>query len=94
VLPAALLDACFFASGIALWVMFKGVVAIPNGIREIRLGRLPQDGEKCVVKIVYRGREGQLGLFDLTLYGDDGTVILEVDGYQNVIVAEEPHHVA
>ena len=25
VTPAALLDACFFASGIALWVMFKGV---------------------------------------------------------------------
>jgi hypothetical protein len=89
-IPAALLDACFFACGICLWVLFQGVVSIPNGIRGIRLGRPPRPGEECLVQIRYRGREGELGLFDFDVRGDDGSVVLLVEGYQNVIVAEEP----
>lgn len=94
ILPPALLDSCFFASGIFLWVHAKGVVAIPNGIRACRLGRHPHAGEKCLVHIRYCGREEQLGLFDFVIFGEDGGVILEVDGYQNVIVAREPLDVA
>ena len=91
-IPPALLDSCFFASGIFLWVLFKGVVAIPNGIQHVRLGRQPRSEEKCLVRIHFRGREAELGLFDFEIFGDDGTVILQVEGYQSVIVAEEPAH--
>jgi hypothetical protein len=90
VMPSALLDACFFSCGVVLWWQMRGVVAIPDGIESIRLGRSPQPGEVCLVHITSRGREGKLALFDFTVFGEDGSVVLQVDGYRNVIVAEAP----
>ncbi|MCA9069529.1 MAG: polyketide synthase dehydratase domain-containing protein, partial [Planctomycetaceae bacterium] len=90
VLPAALLDACFFSCGVVLWWNLRGVVAIPDGIGAIRLARSPQPGEVCLVHITSRGREGKLALFDFTVFGEDGSVVLQVEGYRNVIVAEAP----
>ena len=33
----ALLDGCFYASGVALWMLFEGVVAIPAGIDPVTI---------------------------------------------------------
>ncbi len=90
VIPAALLDACFFSCGVVLWWHLRGVVAIPDGIESIRLGRNPEPGEVCLVHITSRGRDGKLALFDFTVFGEDGSVVLQVEGYRNVIVAEAP----
>jgi hypothetical protein len=90
VIPAALLDACFFSCGVVLWWNLRGVVAIPDGIESIQLGRSPRPGELCLVHITSRGREGKLALFDFTVFGEDGSVVLQVEGYRNVIVAEAP----
>jgi NAD(P)-dependent dehydrogenase (short-subunit alcohol dehydrogenase family) len=90
VLPAALLDACFFSCGVVLWWHLRGVVAIPDGIEAVLLGRNPEPGEVCLVHITSRGRDGKLALFDFTVFGEDGTVVLQVEGYRNVIVAEAP----
>jgi NAD(P)-dependent dehydrogenase (short-subunit alcohol dehydrogenase family) len=90
VLPAALLDACFFSCGVVLWWHLRGVVAIPDGIGAVKLGRSPKPGEVCLVHITSRGREGKLALFDFTVFGEDGGVVLQVEGYRNVIVAEAP----
>ncbi len=90
VLPSALLDACLFSCGVALWWHLRGAVSIPDGIEAIHLGRSPQPGEMCLVHITIRGREGKLALFDFTVFGEDGSVVLQVEGYRNVIVAEAP----
>ncbi len=90
VMPSALLDACFFSCGVVLWWHLRGAVSIPDGIEAVRLGRAPQSGEVCLVHIKKRGRTGKLALFDFTVFGEDGTVILQVEGYRNVIVTEAP----
>jgi len=90
VTPAALLDSSFFACGVFLWVRFPGVVAIPAGIDRIQLGRPPRTGEECIVHMRYRGREGNQGIFDFDIRGDDGTAIVSLEGYRNVIVSEAP----
>lgn len=90
IMPSALIDAGFYGSGVMMWVKYKGVVAIPAGIGGITLGRTPRAGEVCTSLFVDRGREGNNSLYDFTLYGDDGEVIVHVDGYKNVIVAEQP----
>ncbi|HUG92877.1 MAG TPA: C45 family autoproteolytic acyltransferase/hydrolase [Planctomycetaceae bacterium] len=93
IVPAALLDACFFGCGSYLWIRFDGTVAIPAGIERLVLGRPPRPEENCLLSMRFRGREGQHGLFDCRVTGEDGRMVLHVDGYRNVIVAEEPAHV-
>ncbi|MFQ5731097.1 MAG: C45 family autoproteolytic acyltransferase/hydrolase [Planctomycetaceae bacterium] len=93
IMPSAVLDGCFFACGAFLWHLFNGVVAIPAGIEAVRLGRLPQAGEECTAHIRFRERVDKHGVFDLTLCGVEGGVILQVQGYRNVIIAEAPAHV-
>ncbi len=90
IMPSAVLDSCFFACGIYLWVCCGGVVAIPAGIDAIRLGRHPHPQENCIVQMKYRGREGDQGIFDFAIYGEDGTGVLALEGYRNIIVAESP----
>jgi acyl transferase domain-containing protein len=92
VIPTALLDGCFFASGVFLWCLIPGCVSIPASIERLSLGRRPRPGETCKLHIHFRGREGKGGIFDFALFGDDGAVILKVDGYENVIVYEVPAH--
>ena len=89
-MPSAVLDGCFFSCGIFLWLMFDGVVAIPAGIDRIRISRLPKDGEQCLARLRFRDREGDKGVFDVNLYGEDGSAILEVEGYRNIIVSKAP----
>ena len=89
IMPSALLDSGMYGSGVMLWVKSK-VVAIPAGIGGITLGRTPRAGEVCSALYVDRGREGNNALYDFTIFGDDGEVIVHVDGYKNVIVAEQP----
>ncbi len=92
ILPPALLDGCLFASGVFLWFLFEGVVAIPAGIDRLIFGRPARPSENCTVHIHFRGREGDQGIFDFNLFGDDGTVILQMEGYHNIIVSEAPVH--
>ena len=54
-LPAAGLDACFVACGVYLWYHHKGVFSLPHAIGRLRLGRLPQAEEPCVVRLAFRG---------------------------------------
>lgn len=90
IMPSALLDAGFYGSGVMLWVKYQGLVAIPAGIGGITLGRPARAGETCIAQFHDRGRDGNTALYDFTLFGDDGKVICHVDGYRNIIVAEQP----
>lgn len=84
--PAVLLDSCMFACGIHMWATQSGVVAIPESIDRLLLGPLPREGEPYVAILYYRGIEDSRGLFDVSLCRENGQVILQVEGYRNVII--------
>ena len=88
VISPALVDACLYAASTYMWYVMKGVVAIPHGIHAIHLGREPHIGEMCYAEIRFRKADEKRGLFDITLFGDDDQVVLQVEGYENVIVGE------
>jgi hypothetical protein len=85
-LAAVVLDACFFACGIFVWIQDQQAVAIPRGMRRILIGRHPTAGEECLLRIERRSEKHHQGVFDFTLVGQDRTVILRVEGYQVIIV--------
>jgi hypothetical protein len=85
-----LLDACFYACGSMLWLKNRGIIAVPDGIDRLRFGRFPRAKEKCVVTIRDRGRSDNRTTYDFTVTGDDGDVLVDVVGYRNLVIAEEP----
>lgn len=85
--PAAVLDACFYTCGIYVWVKDQGTVAIPQGYGQLRLGRPPAPRETCLVRVCRSAREQGHSYFDFTLYGADNAMILQVERYHAVAVA-------
>jgi len=79
---------------VMLWVKYQGLVAIPAGIGGIVMGRRAIPGERCTATFIDRGRTGNHSLYDFTLFGEDGGVICRIEGYKNVIVAEQPAEAA
>jgi hypothetical protein len=87
-LPAAALDACFFACGIYVWYQIdRRLISIPEGMDRVRLWRAARAGEACVVQLRLNSFERQRGSFDFVLFGEDESAILEVNGYRNINAA-------
>jgi len=84
--PAAVLDACFYACGIYVWVKDQGTVAIPQGYGQLWLGRPPAPHETCLVRMRRSAKDQGHSFFDFTLYGADGARILQVDRYHALAV--------
>jgi hypothetical protein len=61
---------------------------VPHQFDRLRWVRQPRAGEVCIVRALFRGREGRHSEFDFTLYGDAGDAILQATGYRTVIVAQ------
>ena len=84
----SLLDGCFYASGVTLWFNENGAVSVPSRMERLTLGRQPKLGEACTVYVTNRGREDNFATYDFTLFGEDGAILLRVDGHTMVIVLE------
>ena len=87
-IPAAVLDACIFACGTYTFWMFEKRVDVPQSIACLRLGRLPNPGERLKLRFFFRGAEGPCMKFDFQSTGSDGTVIFQVDGYRSVSLSQ------
>ncbi|HSD51281.1 MAG TPA: SDR family oxidoreductase, partial [Candidatus Methylomirabilis sp.] len=85
-LPAVALDACLVACGVFAKKQLK-IRQLPRGFDRLRIVRLPRTGEECTVRVNFRGREDRSMCFDFTLGGDDGTVILDVEGHHCTILS-------
>ncbi|MDD4786760.1 MAG: SDR family NAD(P)-dependent oxidoreductase, partial [Pirellulales bacterium] len=81
---AAALDGCMYACGSFVFFMVDKSVEIPRGIDSYRQARLPREGEKCALRLFYRGPAGRGSLYDFNLVGEPGDAILEVKGYRSV----------
>jgi acyl transferase domain-containing protein/NAD(P)-dependent dehydrogenase (short-subunit alcohol dehydrogenase family) len=88
-LPAAVLDGCVVACGSFVFIQFAGRLEVPYRIGQLRLGRMPREGEACLLRFHFRGRQDRHSTFDFTLFGDDGGVVLDVKGYTTVLAAEK-----
>jgi len=87
-LPLAVLDGCLYACGNFLFIQFAKALEIPHGFDRLQWTRMPREGETCVVRVFFRGREDRHSCFDFTLFGDDGNVLLAAEGYRTVLVGE------
>ena len=87
ILSPAVLDACLFGCGLHTWIETEGVVAIPQAIGRLRLGRLPQPGETCVQRVERVSRTADRAVFNFVLGAADGSVILAAEGFEAVILA-------
>ncbi len=88
IIPAAVLDACLVACGHYLFLEFPGGVELPKRFDRLRLGRLPREGETCLVRLQLRERTDGHSRFDFTLFGEDDEVLLRAEGYETVMVSQ------
>ena len=79
-IPAALLDGCIVAAAVYSYLMLGKRVDIPMGFDRLRLYELPESGEECAVRVLYRSHTDSETRYDFTLYGADERVLLSVDG--------------
>jgi hypothetical protein len=93
VVSPAMLDACFMACGVYLWLTRDRAIALPTGIGRLWLGRLPRPGEMCLLRVLLRARPSAQEPFesvgyDFVLYGDDNAVLLQAEDSRCVILPE------
>jgi hypothetical protein len=84
-IPSLVLDAAFYACGYHLWIFGGFAVALPRRVEELRLGRLPRDGENCLVHMACL--DLQTGDYDFDIVGEDGAMIVQARRFSQVIFA-------
>ena len=87
-IPATLLDAAFYVCGTHSFVYGGQVVSLPQSIERVRRGRMPRDNERCVVHFHCREIEPQYAIYDFTIFGDDRTAIVAVEGHRIVMLRQ------
>ncbi len=88
ILPIAVLDACVVACGSYVFTQFERRLEVPHSFGHLHLGRSPQEGESCTIRLFYRGTQERHSQFDFTLFGQNGDVIVQAENYRKVLVAE------
>ena len=86
-IPAAALDSALVACSAFAYYMFAKRVEIPAGADQVRLGRLPRAGEVCTLRMWFRGQDAQESRYDFKIFGDDGQLLVAVDGYRAAVIS-------
>ncbi|MFG0334773.1 MAG: polyketide synthase dehydratase domain-containing protein, partial [Maioricimonas sp. JB049] len=84
--PAATLDSCLVTCGADAFIMLGGRQEMPLEFNRMRMFRMPASDEKCMVRIFCRAQEPRHTVYDFTLYGEDGTPILDMAGYRGGLI--------
>lgn len=88
-LPSSALDACLFATGILAWQKIAPGSALPTRFGKISIGRLPIPGEACEVHVRIESAQDDRAQFHFTLYGVDGSIIVNVANYEVAWLKED-----
>jgi NAD(P)-dependent dehydrogenase (short-subunit alcohol dehydrogenase family)/acyl carrier protein len=86
IVPATLVDAGFYVCGIHCWFNNQEAFSLPSSVEAVRLGRMPRDNEKCLVAFECREIQSQHAIYDFTVFGEDRSVIVRVDGHRIVMI--------
>ncbi|QDU40500.1 Phthiocerol/phenolphthiocerol synthesis polyketide synthase type I PpsA [Maioricimonas rarisocia] len=84
--PAATLDSCLVTCGADAFIMLGGRQEMPMEFERMQMFRMPASDEQCMVRIFCRAQEPRHTMYDFTLYGEDGTPILDVAGYRGGLI--------
>ena len=66
--------------------MFGPRTEIPSGFEHLELVRDAKVGERCKLRLNFRGNDQEQSWFDFVLFGDDGSPILKCRGLRNVVL--------
>ena len=83
-IPSAVLDACLYTVGLWAWQSIRPGTALPKSFATVKLGRLPRAGESCIVRAESTEQTASEAVFNFVLCGDDGDVLIDVEGYRVV----------
>jgi hypothetical protein len=83
-LPSVALDCSMQVCGVLL-VQNYGVGELPDKLDRVILGRSPREGEAALVYARLRDIVDRHTLFDVTLVGDDGELLLAIEGYRGIM---------
>jgi malonyl CoA-acyl carrier protein transacylase len=75
------MDACLYACALHAWNRQRKP-SLPVRFDEITFGRLPDPGEPCLVRIEEHGADESGMDFSFRLWGQNGDVLLDVQGYR------------
>jgi hypothetical protein len=81
-LPCAVIDACFQAVGRLAAAVVEDADSFPLALDLLRLGRMPDRGESCLVEAHLLHRETTQASFDFRVTGADDALLLEGRGYR------------
>jgi hypothetical protein len=82
----AVVDAALFACGVYLFIHIRGSVSVPASIDRFDAFEQPRAGEQVIARLVARSVEQARACFDIGLFGEDGRVLYEIEGYRSTII--------
>ena len=85
-IPASAIDAAFFTCGVHVRDTTPGVAKIPKSLRRLRIGRFPHTGERLLAYATCRSMSKEQATYDFTIFGEDQSVVVSVEGYHGVFV--------
>jgi NAD(P)-dependent dehydrogenase (short-subunit alcohol dehydrogenase family) len=88
-IPVALLDGCIVACAVYSYILCGRRVEVPLAFERLRIMSQPRSGEKCIARLLFRSQDTRESIYDLVLFGDDGRVILALDGLHLAVMAAE-----
>jgi len=88
-IPVGLLDGCIVACAVYSYILCGRRVEIPVQFERLRVAAQPRGGEKCIARLFFRSQDVRETVYDVVLHGDDGRVILAVDGLHLAVVGGE-----
>ncbi|CAK9095638.1 Enoyl-[acyl-carrier-protein] reductase [NADPH] FabL (ENR) (Enoyl-acyl carrier protein reductase III) (NADPH-dependent enoyl-ACP reductase), partial [Durusdinium trenchii] len=93
--PSSLIDSALVVCGVDAFWMTGPRIEMPHQIGRLRVRRLPQAGEECVVRMFFREQDKAGTTYDFCIFGADGEWIAEVLGYRGMdLPAEGPVELA
>ncbi|MFM1997214.1 MAG: Phthiocerol/phenolphthiocerol synthesis polyketide synthase type PpsA, partial [Planctomycetota bacterium] len=87
--PVGLLDGCIVACAVYSYILCGRRVEIPVQFERLRVCSQARGGEKCTSRLFFRSQDSRETVYDVVLFGDDGRVILAVDGLHLAVIGGE-----
>jgi acyl transferase domain-containing protein/NAD(P)-dependent dehydrogenase (short-subunit alcohol dehydrogenase family) len=84
--PSAILDACLFATGVLAWNHVRPGINLPVRFDEIMIHKMPKPGESCWLETRCLDFDNRSARFNFSLWGSDGKLVLEANGYRTAWV--------
>ena len=88
-IPVALLDGCIVACAVYSYILCGRRVEVPLAFERLRIMSRPRGGEKCIARMLFRSQDARESIYEVVLFGDDGRVLLALDGLHLAVMAAE-----